>query len=77
MKFSNEVFRLSSSIPSEKGTMVGAAVSKLLMKFTYHCETKRCLELVDIIEKLVNHPFDLLTTDGIVINSVNDQDNSD
>lgn len=38
---------------------VRTAVAKLLVDFAWHCDTKRCLELLDIIEKLLNRPMDL------------------
>lgn len=40
------------NIHLEQDSTVQTAVAKLLLDFACHCETKRCLDLLDIIEKV-------------------------
>ncbi|XP_058066096.1 tuberin [Anopheles bellator] len=47
-----------ASVPLEKDPEVRKAVAKALIEFTMHCETKRCIELLEIIEKLLHRPYD-------------------
>lgn len=47
------------NIHMETDCIVRAAVSKLLLDFACNCETKRCLDLLDIIEKVLNRPFEV------------------
>lgn len=41
-----------SNVHLETDINVRSAVGKLLIDFTWHCDSKRCLELLDIIEKV-------------------------
>lgn len=41
-----------SNVHMETDINVRSAVGKLLIDFTWHCDSKRCLELLDIIEKV-------------------------
>lgn len=50
------------NIHLESDCIVRAAVSKLLLDFACNCETKRCLDLLDIIEKVLNRPFETQDT---------------
>lgn len=61
-----------SNIAQEQDLQVRVAVAILLIELTSHCDTKRCLELLDIIEKFLNRPFELYLTDGITIKSDNE-----
>uniref|UniRef100_W8AW74 Tuberin n=3 Tax=Ceratitis capitata TaxID=7213 RepID=W8AW74_CERCA len=50
-----------SQISNETDLEVRVAVSNALVDFARHCDTKRCGELLDILEKLVNRPFEQQT----------------
>lgn len=50
------------NIQTENDCIVRLAVSKLLLDFACNCETKRCLDLLDIIEKVLNRPFEMQDT---------------
>lgn len=41
-----------SNVHLESDITVRSAVGKLLIDFTWHCDSKRCQELLDIIEKV-------------------------
>ncbi|XP_055707088.1 tuberin isoform X2 [Phlebotomus papatasi] len=47
------------NIHQESDVVVRSAAAKLLIDLTFHCDSKRCLELLDIVEKLMNRPFDM------------------
>lgn len=53
-----------SSIHQENETSVRTSVGKLLIDFIAHCDTKRSLELLDIVERICNRPFDKYNDDG-------------
>lgn len=55
-----------SNIHQESDCSVRVAVAKLLVDFTLHCDTKRCVELLEIIEKLLNRPFEIFQNDGTI-----------
>lgn len=42
-----------AGVHHETDMLVRTSVAKLLVDFAWHCDTKRCLELLDIIEKVV------------------------
>lgn len=44
--------------------LVRTESSKLLIDMCVNCETKRCLEILDILEKILNRPF-TVNLDGI------------
>uniref|UniRef100_A0A182PJM1 Rap-GAP domain-containing protein n=1 Tax=Anopheles epiroticus TaxID=199890 RepID=A0A182PJM1_9DIPT len=46
------------TVPLEKDPEVRKAVARTLIEFTIHCETKRCIELLEIVEKLLHRPYD-------------------
>lgn len=52
------VLTMKTNIKDEKDKNVKMAMSKLLIEFTLNCETKRCSELLSIIENQINVPFD-------------------
>lgn len=52
------VIPLFSNIHHELDPNVRSCVGELLIDFVCHCETKRSLELLDIIERLLNRPFE-------------------
>lgn len=47
-----------SQITSEPDVHIRVAVAEALVVFARHCDTKRCGELLDILEKIMNRPFE-------------------
>ncbi|XP_030373019.1 tuberin [Scaptodrosophila lebanonensis] len=47
-----------AQIHHEPSVEVRAAVASALAGFAAHCDTKRCVDLLDILESLINRPFD-------------------
>ncbi|XP_055383497.1 tuberin [Condylostylus longicornis] len=62
------------NISSEEDLKVRNAVAKALTDFSLHCETKRCGELLDILEKILNRPFEVFGEDGTVLQSETELD---
>lgn len=58
---------LFSNIHHENETSVRTSVGKLLLDFVSHCDTKRSLELLDVVEKLLNRPFEKFADEGKLI----------
>lgn len=61
------VIPLFSNIHHEPEVSVRTGVGKVLIEFASHCDTKRSLELFDIIERLLNRPFDKYTDENKII----------
>lgn len=49
-----------AQIHQEPSVQVRMAVARALSNFAAHCDTKRCMELLDILEGLINRPFELM-----------------
>lgn len=49
-----------AQIHQEASVQVRMAVARALSNFAAHCDTKRCMELLDILEGLINRPFELM-----------------
>ncbi|XP_062133679.1 tuberin isoform X1 [Drosophila sulfurigaster albostrigata] len=47
-----------AQIHQEPSAQVRMAVARALCNFAVHCDTKRCMELLDILETLINRPFE-------------------
>lgn len=58
-----------SNLLHERDQMVRVAVANLLINLSLHCETKRCLELFDIIEKAIMRQYTENVADGYVYQS--------
>lgn len=58
------VIPLFSDIHHENETSVRTSVGKLLLDFVSHCDTKRSLELLDVVEKLFNRSFEKYADEG-------------
>lgn len=58
------VIVIFSDIAQEQDVKIRVAVCRLLLEICSHCDTKRCLELLDILEKNMNRPFDLYALDS-------------
>lgn len=54
-----------SDIAQEQDVKIRVAVCKLILDICSHCESKRCLELLDILDKVISHPFDLYALENI------------
>ncbi|XP_055620720.1 tuberin isoform X2 [Toxorhynchites rutilus septentrionalis] len=51
---------------------VRAVVASALIDFVMHCDTKRCIELLDIIGKMLHRPYECYVQDRIIVNSPRD-----
>lgn len=58
------VIPLFANVHQEGDASVRTSVGKLLIGFIAHCDTKRSLELLDIVEKICNRPFDKFTDEA-------------
>ncbi|XP_017841753.2 tuberin [Drosophila busckii] len=47
-----------AQIHQEPSMQVRMAAARALANFAAHCDTKRCVELLDILEALINRPFE-------------------
>ncbi|XP_017134841.1 tuberin [Drosophila miranda] len=47
-----------AQIHQEPSVQVRVAVARALSNFALHCDTKRCVDLLDTLEALINRPFD-------------------
>lgn len=65
-----------SDVAQDQDIKIRTAVAKLLLDICQHCDTKRCLELFDILVKILNHPFDLYMLDHSVHRSESDFEDS-
>ncbi|KAG5679833.1 hypothetical protein PVAND_009371 [Polypedilum vanderplanki] len=65
-----------SDIAQESDVKIRVAVCKLLLEICSHCDTKRCLELLDVLEKVMNHPFDVFSLNNIALKSEHDFEDS-
>lgn len=55
------------NISQETEPRLRTNVAKLLLTFVAHCETKRTIELLDIIERVTNRPFDRYADDNWIV----------
>lgn len=65
-----------SDIAQETDVKIRVAVCKLLLDICSHCDTKRCMELLDILEKTMNNPFDLFSLDSSAFKTEHDFEDS-
>jgi len=70
------VIVIFSDIAQEHDVKIRVAVCKLLLEICSHCDTKRCLELLDILEKVMNHPFDLYSLSNTSLKNEHDFEDS-
>lgn len=61
------VIPIFSNIANEPDPSIRTKVGKMLVNFVVHCDTKRSIELLDIVEKLLNRPFDRFTDENRMI----------
>ena len=65
-----------SDIAQEADVKIRVAVCKLLLEICSHCDSKRCMELLDILEKTMNNPFELYSLDSTAFRSEHDFEDS-
>lgn len=61
-----------SDIAQDQDVKIRIAVCKVLLEICAHCDTKRCLELLDVLEKVLNHPFDVFSLDNNAVRNEHD-----
>ncbi|KAJ9583770.1 hypothetical protein L9F63_021894, partial [Diploptera punctata] len=54
-------------IDADPDIVVRNAAAQLLIDLCAGCENKRCLELMDILEKILNRPFEQHTVDAVIV----------
>lgn len=55
------------NIAYENDAKIRTSVGELLLKFVSQCDSKRSIELLDIVEKLLNRPFDRFTDEKLIV----------
>lgn len=65
-----------SDIAHEPDLKVRIVVCKFLLEICSHCDTKRCLDLIEILEKVMNHPFDLYSLENKALKNEHDFEDS-
>lgn len=70
------VIVIFSDIAQDPDVKIRVAVCKLLLDICSHCDTKRCMELLDILEKTMNNPFELFSLDSSAFRSEHDFEDS-
>lgn len=65
-----------SDIAQENDVKIRVAVCKLLLEVCLICDTNRSLELLDILEKVINHPFEFFMLDNVALKSEHDFEDS-
>ncbi|XP_039446332.1 tuberin isoform X2 [Culex pipiens pallens] len=61
-----------AGVVHEMDPEVRTAVAGALINFIMHCDTKRCLELLEIVGKMLQRPYDWYAQDRRVVTSVRD-----
>uniref|UniRef100_A0A1Q3F6E4 Putative tuberin n=1 Tax=Culex tarsalis TaxID=7177 RepID=A0A1Q3F6E4_CULTA len=61
-----------AGVVHEMDPEVRTAVAGALITFIMHCDTKRCLELLEIVGKMLQRPYDWYAQDRRVVHSVRD-----
>lgn len=70
------VIVIFSDIAQERDVKIRVAVCKLLMEICSRCDTKRVLELLELLEKVLNHPFELFSLDSVALRNEHDFEDS-
>lgn len=65
-----------SDIALEHDVKIRVAVCKVLLDVSSHCDSKRCLELLDILEKVLSHPFDVYSLENVALRNENEFEDS-
>ncbi|XP_068142782.1 tuberin [Drosophila tropicalis] len=61
------VLQYLAPIHQEPSVQVRVAVACALANFASHCDTKRCMDLLDILETIINRPFEQVSTRHSVV----------
>lgn len=56
-----------ANIAYENDAKIRTSVGEMLLTFVAQCDTKRSIELLDIIEKLLNRPFDRFMDENRIV----------
>lgn len=56
-----------TNIAHENNAKIRTSVGELLLKFVAQCDTKRSIDLLEIVEKLLNRPFDRFIDDNRIV----------
>lgn len=67
------VIPVFANITQEPDAPRRSNVAKLLLNFVIQCDTKRSIELLDIVEKLLNRPFERHADDGRPTSKADDE----
>ncbi|XP_059218491.1 tuberin [Stomoxys calcitrans] len=66
------VLPLFSQVCNETDVQLRCTVANALIEFARHCDTKRCGELLDLLEKIINRPYEQFKLNGQEIKSEQD-----
>lgn len=66
------VIPLFAQVCNETDVQLRRAVADALIEFARHCDTKRCGELLDILENIINRPYELHKSFGMEVKSEKD-----
>ncbi|XP_073839436.1 TSC complex subunit tuberin [Musca autumnalis] len=66
------VLPLFGQVCNETDVQLRCAVANALINFARHCDTKRCGELLDLLEKIINRPYEQYKLNGVEIKSEQD-----
>lgn len=60
------VIPLFATVCLDNDIQLRATVTKALVEFARHCDTRRCGEILEILEKILNYPFEQYYLSGAV-----------
>lgn len=66
------VLPLFSQVCNETDVQLRCSVANALIDFARHCDTKRCGELLDLLEKIINRPYEQYKLNGQEVKSEQD-----
>lgn len=61
-----------SDIAQDRDVKIRVAVCKFLVEICSHCDSKRCIELLDILEKVLNHQFEVFSLKNVAMKTENE-----
>ncbi|KAL3274359.1 hypothetical protein HHI36_015757 [Cryptolaemus montrouzieri] len=60
------------NIMNDSNIIIRSAVAKTLLNLCKSCESKKCVEMLDIIEKMLFHPFEVYTDQSLTEKELSD-----
>lgn len=66
------VIVLFSDVHLESDIKIRTSVCSMILEVCLHCDTKRCSELLEILEKVLNRPFDTYALNGTSVTECED-----